>query len=153
LKAGLDPGLIRAAVSELEGEIAALRAHRARLESWRDESAAEGDRMHALRDLAEAAQGRLSSMEPREQRAVLDLLDVRVTVTGWRPCEACDGKGKVRGGRGGLPCGSCRATRRTSSLRIEGAVLDKRVRDGVLRVPPSQQGPVARLPFRAEVTA
>ena len=66
-------------------------------------------------------------MEPREQRAVLDLLDVLVTVTGWRPCEACGGKGEVRGGPGGLPCGSCRATRRTPSLRMEGLVLDSRI--------------------------
>jgi hypothetical protein len=55
---------------------------------------------------------------------VLDLLDVRVTVTGWDCCEACGGKGKVKGGPGGLRCPTCHGMRRLPRLRIEGVVLD-----------------------------
>lgn len=124
LRAGLDPELIRAAVAELEEELATVRERRDRLEAWRAEGEAESDRMRRLWALAEGAHARLGAMGPRERRAVLDLLDVRVTVTGAVPCAVCEGKGKVRGGRGGLPCEACRATRRTPSLRIEGVVLD-----------------------------
>ena len=41
---------------------------------------------------------------PQQRRTVLDLLDVRVTVTGWKCCEACGGRGKIKGGKGGLRC-------------------------------------------------
>lgn len=54
---------------------------------------------------------------------MLELLDVRVTITGWDRC-GCAGRGKVKGGRGGLPCPVCRAMRRVPSLRMEGVVLD-----------------------------
>jgi hypothetical protein len=36
-----------------------------------------------------------------------DLLDVRVTVTRGLECEACGGRGKVKGGTGGLSCPVC----------------------------------------------
>jgi hypothetical protein len=64
-------------------------------------------------------------MTPEEKRAVLDLLDVRVTITAWRTCETCEGRGKRKGGRGGVACPTCRAMRRVPQLRIEGMVLDR----------------------------
>jgi len=125
LKAGLDPDLIRAAVAELDTELAALRQHRARLEAWRQESVAESDRVRRLWEMAETAHQRLAGMTPQERRAVLDLLDVRVTVLGWEDCTTCAGRGKVRGGpSGGTPCPTCRMTRHVPQLRIEGTVWD-----------------------------
>ena len=50
------------------------------LESWREESARESQRMRHLWELAEGAHKRLPHMTPEEQKEMLDLLDVRVTV-------------------------------------------------------------------------
>jgi len=63
-------------------------------------------------------------MTPEQQGQVLSLLEVRVTVLGWTGCQHCMGKGKVRGGTGGLACPECRGARQLPSLRIEGKVLD-----------------------------
>lgn len=63
-------------------------------------------------------------MEPQQRRTVLDLLGVRVTVTGWECCEACGGRGKTKGGKGGLRCRACHGMRRVPVLQIDGVVLD-----------------------------
>lgn len=124
LKAGVDAGAVRAATSELDGELTALRRHRETLHRWTAENTQASQRMQRLWELADRAHTRLSTMEPHERRIVLDLLDVRVTVTGWTTCTHCAGRGKVRGGSGGIPCAVCRATRAVPSLRIEGTVWD-----------------------------
>jgi len=124
LKDGVDAAVLKAAVAELEAEERALLAHRARLEEWRDHNQAEKERMRRLRGLADYAEERLGAMTPLERRSVLDLLDVRVAVTGWAECEACGGRGKVKGGTGGLSCPVCYVMRRVPSCRIEGVVLD-----------------------------
>ena len=120
LKAGIDPAALKAATDELAAEERALTSHRDRVRAWRDQSEAETDRAHRLRELAAGARERLASMAPPQRREVLDLLDVRVTITGWKCCDACGGKGRVKGGRGGLSCPGCRAMRRVPLLRIEG---------------------------------
>jgi hypothetical protein len=50
------------------------------LDSWREESARESQRMRHLWELAEGAHKRLPHMTPQEQKEMLDLLDIRVTV-------------------------------------------------------------------------
>jgi hypothetical protein len=50
------------------------------LESLREESARESQRMRHLWELAEGAHKRLPHMTPQEQKEMLDLLDIRVTV-------------------------------------------------------------------------
>lgn len=89
-------------------------------------------------------------MTPQEQRTVLDLLDVRVTIVSWRACKACDGRGKTKGGTGGLPCRSCRAMRRIPTFRIEGVVLDT-LEVGAPR--PAGALPDSAIPFRLELVA
>jgi len=137
MKAGLDAATMKAATGELDAEIGALAAHRDRLVAWRERTEADTDRAQRLHQLAAGARERLATMAPVERRQVLDLLDVRVTVTGWKPCEACGGRGKLKGGRGGLSCPACRAMRRTPLLRVEGVVLDTlsvvELTDGVRR--------------------
>jgi hypothetical protein len=64
-------------------------------------------------------------MTPEEKRAMLDPLDVRVTITAWTTCETCEGRGKRKGGRGGVAYPTCRAMRRVPQLRIVGMVLDR----------------------------
>jgi DNA invertase Pin-like site-specific DNA recombinase len=79
-KAGLEPSEIASAVSDLTEERDALRRHLAMIESWRKESERESERMRRLWELAEQAHRRLPNMTPEEQKEVLDLLDVRVTI-------------------------------------------------------------------------
>jgi hypothetical protein len=63
-------------------------------------------------------------MEAPERRQILDLLELRVEVERWEPCTACKGKGKVKGGTGGLPCPTCQATRTVPHLKVSGVVYE-----------------------------
>lgn len=85
------------AIDQVEGRLATLRRQQSQLEAWRGKSAAESARKRQLWALADLAATRLGKMTPQEKAAVLDLLEVRVTVSDERP--------PVR-------------------LRIEGVVLD-----------------------------
>jgi site-specific DNA recombinase len=80
VKAGLPANVIQSVTTQLANELDALRRHRKMLESWREESARESQRMRHLWELAEGAHERLPNMTPQEQKEMLDLLDVRVTV-------------------------------------------------------------------------
>ncbi|MGH8874076.1 MAG: recombinase family protein, partial [Acidimicrobiia bacterium] len=108
LKQGLSQETIRRAVTQLESELDALRRHRAQLETWTEQNAAQSERMASLAKLAEVAHKRLDTMSPVERRAVLDLLDVRVTVL-------------ESGGR-----------RRSPQIRIEGQIPEMLSLDGNL---------------------
>ena len=80
LRAGLSEETIQRAVAQLEDELAALRRHREQLRAWIDRNKTESERMAGLARLAEVAHLRLDTMAPSERRAVLDLLDVKVSV-------------------------------------------------------------------------
>lgn len=110
--------------AELDSELAQLRAHRDRLATLVDEAEADMARVERLRVMAEAVPERLATMDPRERRQVLGLFEVRVKVADWEPCEACNGKGKVKGGTGGIVCEACRATRFVPRLTITGTVME-----------------------------
>ena len=108
LRAGLSQETIRRAVTQLEQELDALRRHRAQLQAWADRGAADSERMASLAKLAEVAHKRLDNMSSVERRAVLDLLDVKVSVL-----DAGDRK-------------------RSPQIRIEGQVPEKLALDGNL---------------------
>lgn len=124
LKAGIDAETLADAVAEIDAERRTLEAHRDRLVALRERAQAEGDRAARLRGLAVTARTRLGSMDPEERQAVLELLDIRVHVAGWSRCPTCDGKGKLKGGRGGLACPTCHATRQVPTLVASGSVPD-----------------------------
>lgn len=79
-KAGLEPKEIEEAVAELTRERDVLRRRLAMVEAWQVDSARESERMRRLWALADQAHRRLPEMTPEEQKEVLDLLDVRVTI-------------------------------------------------------------------------
>jgi DNA invertase Pin-like site-specific DNA recombinase len=79
-KAGLSAEDIDGAVRKLTEERDVLKRHAAMVESWRVESSRQSDRMRRLWELAEKAHARLPNMSAEEQKQVLDLLDVRVTI-------------------------------------------------------------------------
>lgn len=98
LKAGLDPELLRAAVEGIEGELAQLTADRERLEAVRADAHAAEERATAIGRLAERAADRLPGMSPTEQREVLGLLGVRVTVLDDSLSPALRIEGELPGG-------------------------------------------------------
>lgn len=85
LKVGLDGSALKLATTQLNEELAAARRHRAQMEAWQADAEAESSRMRKLWELADAAHRRMADMSPEEKATVLDLLDVRVQVTGYAP--------------------------------------------------------------------
>jgi DNA invertase Pin-like site-specific DNA recombinase len=75
-----DQNAMNLAISQLEGDLKGLRDHRSVLESWQTENLAESARVRRLWELADLAHTQLPSMSPRQQAAVYNVLDVRVTV-------------------------------------------------------------------------
>lgn len=133
VRRGMDAAVINAATSELEADLARLREHRSTLAAWREASRDSADRMQRLWNLAQRAEQVLGEPSQEVQRRILDLLDVKVRVVGWQPCEACNGKGFVDAGfaprtrgRGatGVVCPSCRRHRFVPMIEIAGVVPD-----------------------------
>lgn len=141
LRAGVDATVLKSAVEELETQEKVLLAHRARHEAWRGETAANTDRMRRLQEFAASARERLEVMTAEERRAVLELLDVRVTVNGWSTCEACEGRGKVKGGEAVcrvasvVRCGGCLPCAWRASCSTLSTASPSGVRPGGPRCP------------------
>jgi site-specific DNA recombinase len=80
LRAGLPAEVLAEVAGELTAEREALIRHRDRLKAWEEQSANESAHMRRLWDLAEMAHARLPSMGLDEQKQVLGLLDIQVTI-------------------------------------------------------------------------
>jgi hypothetical protein len=87
LKGGLDIAALKAATEQLNEELASLRRRRSQIEAWQVDAEAESARIRKLWELAEVAHRRMAGMSLEEKKAILDLLDVRVVVTGYRPLQ------------------------------------------------------------------
>lgn len=133
VRRGMDVAAIGAATGELESDLLRLRQHRATVAAWQLASRDKADRMQRLHNLARRAEEVLADPSPDLQRRVLDLLDVKVQITAWLPCAACDGKGFVSAGfeprtrsRGatGVPCPECLRHRFIPAVEISGVVPD-----------------------------
>ncbi|MFL1432124.1 MULTISPECIES: transposase, partial [unclassified Nocardiopsis] len=84
-KAGLPAVAVEAATRTLTSELEQLEAMRAEAVAWQAETEAARSRAHDLEALADMARERLADLGPDERAEVLELLDVRVTVTGPVP--------------------------------------------------------------------
>ncbi len=120
LKAGVAPDLLQVAVAEIDRELTAWRRRAERARAFTEETTAAKGRLSQLQEMAQRASKRLDSLSPEEQRVVIEALELKVQVLGWEPCETCGGSGKVKGGKGGAPCPSCRMVKAVPRLRIEG---------------------------------
>ena len=143
LRRGMDVAVVNVATSELESELARLNEHRSLVTAWHNASRDQSDRLQRLWRLAQHAEEVLADADPALQRRVLDLLDVRVRVTGWERCEACDGRGFVpagfqpgtrSSGATGVSCPTCKRHRFVPVIEISGVVpetssLDSGTRD------------------------
>ena len=80
LKAGIDPKLLKAAADTINQELDSLRRHRDQLATWAKASADQSDRMRKLWKVAQTAHQRLGTLNIRERKHVLELLDIRAAV-------------------------------------------------------------------------
>jgi DNA invertase Pin-like site-specific DNA recombinase len=120
LREGVDPSLVNAAVAQIDGELAGLAARAKRAKSAAQQKGEAQGRLAQLRTMATRASERLDKLTDQERRVVLDALELRVEVLGWSPCGTCEGRGKVKGGKGGLPCPGCGMAKEVPRLRISG---------------------------------
>ena len=70
--------------------------------------------------MAQRASLRLDSLSRKEQRVVIEALELKVHVLGWDPCTLCGGTGKFKGGKGGTSCTACHMVKEVPRLRIDG---------------------------------
>jgi hypothetical protein len=57
-------------------------------------------------------------MDPAEQALLYELLDVRVVIETWNPCDACGATGRA----GRSSCTECAGTRWLANLCVRGVV-------------------------------
>lgn len=122
LKAGSSHGAIRGANSSLEAELAQLRSVEERLAGRVDRAGQTRSQAEGPADLAKVAADRITVLDDRQRREVLEILGVKATVVGWHECEACGGSGKMKGGKGGWPCERCHQSRRIPQIVLTGEV-------------------------------
>ena len=120
LKAGIDPELLKAAVSSIDDEIEAWRKRLDQVRELRQLAADTHGRLSQLQKLAERADARLKLLSSRDKRAVIEALDLKVEVLRWHSCEHCGGAGKLKGGCGGTPCPFCHMVRYVPELHLDG---------------------------------
>jgi hypothetical protein len=85
LRGDLTSKPIHAAIAQIEEQLDALRRHRSQLEGWQLEAATQSAQKRRLWKLADLAAARLRNMSNEEKAAVLDVLEVRVTLADERP--------------------------------------------------------------------
>ncbi len=157
LAAGMDPAVAQHAVAALTSDLESLRAQRAKVAAWSVANAERTNRAERLWELARRAARILAEPTPEVQRRVIEALDVRVKVSGYRECASCQGSGwqaaepneagkRPKGWKGIVPCAACQRSKRTMEWSMTGEVPDT-----LLDVPgdPAVHDPgVPGLPFR-----
>lgn len=134
LASGLDALVAQHATKALTEDLAAARAHRDRVATWQVANAERVDRSNRLWDLASRAKETLGEADMATRRRVLDLLEVRVKVTGWVQCSTCNGSGWVASGRwtghktfndAGKVCPTCLRHKWIPQISIAGVVPER----------------------------
>lgn len=95
LAAGVDPKIPSHAAANLSAELVAARARRDQVAAWVAVNTMSARRARDMDRLAKEIQGVLAAPDESTARRVIDLLGVRVPVTGWRLCSHCNGKGLI----------------------------------------------------------
>lgn len=156
VRQGMDASTIRAASRELEDDLARLRERRAIIKAWQASAQEKAERMERLAELATRASESLTTPEPALRRRVLDLLDIRVTVTGWVVCDTCEARGLIAStdasgtrsrGATGTICPSCSRYRYIPVVDIEGVIPDAPRLESA-----PQTADSLRFPFRLEAS-
>ena len=92
---GMDPVVAQHASSALTAELGGLREHRLKVTAWARANADRASRADRLWRLAARAAEVLADPTPEVRIQVIEALEVRVTLNGWRPCDRCAGSGFV----------------------------------------------------------
>lgn len=132
---GLDDNAAALAVRALSDDLTAARQSLAQVERWSAANDAAKSRAERVWRLAENARSVLAARDFATRRRIVDLLDVRVQVTGVDRCDVCSGKGvlpvpldaegrRPKGWHGFSACYSCRRTKHQPVLEICGVVPD-----------------------------
>jgi uncharacterized protein (UPF0335 family) len=157
---GFDPAAARAAIRKRNQRLTAVRKERETLLRFRSRNIAAAGIATRLRAIAAQAEAALDEADLAMQRRVLELLRLRVSVTGWERCLTCEGRGLVvaphptrRLGNTGAMCPDCRRTRHVPRIRITGQVpellLITLAAPGNVDLLPNKEG--AMLHFRGDV--
>ena len=145
--AGLDATVVQQATAAIRGQVDDLRRRHAHALTWEAANRDIRDRTERVWELAAQAAATLDASDPATRRRLVDLLDVRVQVTGWHVCEACAGKGKLpdprpqgqrQHGNTGLNCPACHGHKWVPAVTV----------GGVIPVPSVQSQPDLAVPFR-----
>jgi DNA invertase Pin-like site-specific DNA recombinase len=136
LKLNLDDQSLAHATLQLSEEVETAKLRLAKAESWARTNSDTRSRVERIWSLAESARRNLDSDNPALRRRILEVLGVRVRVTGWETCPTCNGAGLVaaepdpisgkrqRGMAGARVCPTCRRTRHRPLLTITGEIPD-----------------------------
>lgn len=132
LAAGVDPKIASHAAASLSAELMTARARRDQVASWVAANTTSARRVRDIDRLAKEIQGVIAAPDDATARRMIDLLGVRVTVTGWRPCSHCDGRGLIAvrkpgerehiHGRVAQVCPQCQRHRNIPVIMITGVV-------------------------------
>lgn len=145
--AGMDASVVQHATAAMREQLDELRRRHARAVEWQAANRQIRDRTERVWELANQAAATMDASDPATRRRLVDLLDVRVQVTGWHVCESCAGKGKLRDprppgerrhGNTGLNCPSCHGHKWVPEVTVSG----------VLPVPSEPSQPDVPVPFR-----
>jgi len=135
LAAGRSDVVIGHATAVLEADLSRLRAKRATADAWEKAARSSQDRATHIAQLVENAQRTLRNPTPEVRRSVVELLDLRVIVTGYDICGVCHGKGVIldlaapvrsawNGNGAPATCPECQRLRMIPRLHIEGVIPD-----------------------------
>jgi hypothetical protein len=164
---GFDPATARAAIRKLDASLVELRRQRDEMMRFRGKNLAAAGQSARLRTLASQAQDVLDTADETTRRRVLELLEVRMEVLGWKACTTCRGNGLLarpdprrrhvcgEDDRRGelLICPDCLRTRRIPVLRIAGQVPELLLAtfEAGGTAPARTQAPGLVMPFEADI--
>jgi hypothetical protein len=149
---GLDPVVAQHAASALTADLTGLRDHRSKVASWARANADRASRAERLWQLAARAAEVLAEPSDELRHQVIDALEVRVALGGWRPCEPCGGSGyvpatfegpRLKGQPRRLICPTCHRTGRSPIWSMTGEVPET-----LLAPPERPEQPQQGWPFR-----
>jgi len=132
---GKSGAVISATTRALDAELAKLSAQHSKVVAWERANHDMRDRAGRIAELAVSAQRTLANLTSAQRRRIIELLDVRVGVTGHQKCPTCNGKGIILdpyapvrdnwNGKGSpATCPSCRRLRTLPRLAVTGCVPD-----------------------------
>jgi hypothetical protein len=93
LKLNLDEQVLAHATAQLSDDLEIAKVRLAKAEAWARTNSDARSRVERIWSLADSARRNLDCDDPILRRRNLEVLGVRVRVTGWETCPICNGAG------------------------------------------------------------